>query len=92
MCSLKGTSCCLGPLPTLPGDVTPGRDVDWSGPPALSFLPAFAPRAFKINELKAEVANHLAMLEKREEKEGRREEREGGAGRERREGRNGGSE
>lgn len=29
----------------------------------------FIPRAFKINELKAEVANHLAVLEKRVERE-----------------------
>lgn len=35
----------------------------------LSFLPTFPPRAFKINELKAEVANHLAVLEKRVERE-----------------------
>lgn len=28
---------------------------------------SFFPRAFKINELKAEVANHLAVLEKRVE-------------------------
>lgn len=27
----------------------------------------FTPRAFKINELKAEVASHLAVLEKRVE-------------------------
>ena len=27
----------------------------------------FLPRAFKINELKAEVAHHLAVLEKRVE-------------------------
>lgn len=27
------------------------------------------PRAFKINELKAEVASHLAVLEKRVERE-----------------------
>ena len=31
----------------------------------LTFFPT--PRAFKINELKAEVANHLAVLEKRVE-------------------------
>lgn len=31
------------------------------------FFPILPPRAFKINELKAEVANHLAMLEKRVE-------------------------
>lgn len=35
----------------------------------LSFLPTFPLRAFKINELKAEVANHLAVLEKRVERE-----------------------
>uniref|UniRef100_A0A8C0TUF5 Phosphodiesterase n=1 Tax=Canis lupus familiaris TaxID=9615 RepID=A0A8C0TUF5_CANLF len=34
----------------------------------LTFFPT--PRAFKINELKAEVANHLAVLEKRVELEG----------------------
>uniref|UniRef100_A0A2K5N8H4 Phosphodiesterase n=1 Tax=Cercocebus atys TaxID=9531 RepID=A0A2K5N8H4_CERAT len=33
-------------------------------------MPANSERAFKINELKAEVANHLAVLEKRVELEG----------------------
>lgn len=32
-------------------------------------LPSFFCRAFKINELKAEVADHLAALEKRVERE-----------------------
>lgn len=33
----------------------------------VTFWLVFLPRAFKVNELKAEVANHLAVLEKRVE-------------------------
>lgn len=65
MHSLRAPPAVVVPLPNLPVDLTCKCLLVWVM--VLPLLPAFAPRAFKINELKAEVANHLAMLEKRVE-------------------------
>lgn len=67
---LKAPPADLVPSPasleTSPQARTYKRLLDWVL--CFIFFPLlFAPRAFKINELKAEVANHLAVLEKRVE-------------------------
>uniref|UniRef100_A0A8D0NSZ7 High affinity cGMP-specific 3',5'-cyclic phosphodiesterase 9A n=1 Tax=Sus scrofa TaxID=9823 RepID=A0A8D0NSZ7_PIG len=60
--------CIATGLPRTPYKVRPVAIKQLSVMP-LCFV-SFFPRAFKINELKAEVANHLAVLEKRVELEG----------------------
>uniref|UniRef100_A0A8C0J8M2 High affinity cGMP-specific 3',5'-cyclic phosphodiesterase 9A n=1 Tax=Chelonoidis abingdonii TaxID=106734 RepID=A0A8C0J8M2_CHEAB len=61
--------CIATGLPSTPYKVRPVATGQLSDTKYISYL-TFFPRVFNINELKTEVANHLAMLEKKVELEG----------------------